>query len=108
MDAGSNPLLNYLEDLLQDSMSLSIAICAWEQRARLENMIAKHADGLGPKMRELLTQAQGILLYEHRLALLNRDIMVQAHRAVCGVALGVITLTSNGPASNARAALQGP
>ncbi|HLR29052.1 MAG TPA: amidase [Paenalcaligenes sp.] len=108
IDAGSNPLLNYLEGLLQDSMSLSIAICAWEQRARLENMVAKHADGLGPKLRELLTQAQGIHLDEHRLALLKRDIVDQAHRAVGSVADGLITLSANGPAPNAKEALQGP
>src|SRR5690625_7363796 len=108
MDAGSNPLLNYLEDLLQDSMSLSIAIGAWEQRASLENMVAKHADGLGPKLRELLTQAQGIHLDEHRLALLKRDIVDQAHRAVGSVADGLITLSANGPAPNAQQALNGP
>ncbi len=108
VEAGSNPLVNYLEALLQESATLSVAICAWEQRARLENMLAKHADGLGPKLRELLAQAQAISLDEHRLALLKRDILDQAHRAVASVADGLITLSANGPAPNAQQALNGP
>lgn len=108
IEPGSNPLLEHLEGLLQESVELSIAICAWEQRARLDNMVAKHADGLGPKLRELLAQAREISLDEHRLALLKRQILDQAHQAVGSIADGLITLSANGPAPDAQKALSGP
>lgn len=108
IEAGSHPLLNYFEELIHESVELSIAICAWEQRAQLENLVAKHKDGLGPKLRELLKKAQGMSLDEYRLALLKRQVLAQAHQALESVADALITLSANGPAPNAEIALTGP
>lgn len=103
---GTNPLVDYLEKLIQESASLSVSICAWEQRANLRNLVAQHPDALGPKLIELLEQANRISLDEHRLALLKRQIIAQAHQAVALVADGLITLSANGPAPIAKEALQ--
>lgn len=103
-----NPLVGYLEQLIQDSAELSVAICAWEQRANLKNLVENHPEHLGPKLKELLEQAEKITLDEHRLALLKRDVIDQAHRAVGAVAEGIITLSTNGPAPDADEALTGP
>src|SRR5690625_2013854 len=107
MTPESNPLVGYLEGLIQESAELSVAICAWEQRANLSNLARNHPQSLGPKLKELLVRAEKITLDEHRLALLKRDVIGQAHRALATVADGIVTLSANGPAPNAQEALAG-
>lgn len=72
MQPGENPALDALEAAVADSMALSTAMCAYEMRWSVENMIAQHQDGISDSLRARLVLGRSITLDAYRDLLRRR------------------------------------
>ena len=95
---GNNPLLELLEQAVQDATTKSMQLISWEQRWSLENLIEQHPGTLGPSLLDQLDSGRDMTLERYR-----QEILLREHARRCLLALthqcdALITLSSCGPA----------
>lgn len=93
-----NPLVEAFEQLISTSIILCRDICGWELRYSLRNFSARGHDLLSDSMKTRLDQASHMTPDDYRTALQQREAMRTAFRNLAGVADGMISLSSVGPA----------
>jgi len=91
-------LIEKFEQAIGDSLALCRDICAYELRWTLENLIERHGSGLSDSMMSRLDLARAMSRDDYRLALHLRDEARRAFAAIAGLADGLISLSSIGPA----------
>jgi Asp-tRNA(Asn)/Glu-tRNA(Gln) amidotransferase A subunit family amidase len=93
-----HPLIAHFEAAIGDSLALCRDICGYELRWTLENLVERFPTGLSDSMMSRLELARGMSIGDYRLALLKRQEAQQAFRAIAGLADGLISVSSVGPA----------
>jgi Asp-tRNA(Asn)/Glu-tRNA(Gln) amidotransferase A subunit family amidase len=93
-----SPLIEAFEQAIGESLALSRDICGYELRWTLENLIERFGAGLSDSMMSRLDLARSMGIDDYRLALLKREAAKRAFAAIGGLADGLISLSSVGPA----------
>jgi Asp-tRNA(Asn)/Glu-tRNA(Gln) amidotransferase A subunit family amidase len=93
-----SPLIEEFERAIGDSLALCRDICGYELRWTLENLIERFGSGLSDSMMSRLDLARAMSIDDYRLALLKRETAQRAFAAIAGLADGLISLSSVGPA----------
>lgn len=93
-----SPLLELLEQAVDDATTRSMRLISWEQRWSLENLVEQHPGTLGPSLLRQLESGRDMTLERYRQDILLRE---HAHRCLAAMATqcdGLIGLASCGPA----------
>ncbi|ONG50271.1 amidase [Pseudoroseomonas deserti] len=93
-----SPLIEAFEEGIGDSLALSRDLCGYELRWTLENLIERFGSGLSDSMMARLDLARSMTIDDYRAALLQREAAKRAFAAIDGLADGLISLSSVGPA----------
>lgn len=93
-----SPLIERFEQAIGVSLALCRDICGYELRWTLENLIERFGSGLSDSMMARLDLARRMSIDDYRLALLQREEARRAFAAIAGLADGLISLSSMGPA----------
>ena len=93
-----SPLIEGFENAIGQSLALCRDLCGYELRWTLENLIERFGSGLSDSMLARLELARAMSIDDYRLALLQRDAARRAFAAIAGLADGLISLSSVGPA----------
>ncbi|MCO6417684.1 amidase [Siccirubricoccus sp. KC 17139] len=96
-----SPLIEAFEQAIGRSLEICRDVCGFEQRWTLENLAAKHREGLSDSIYSRLVLAREMTLDDYRAVLLQRELARRAFAAIGGLADGVISLSSVGPAPRA-------
>jgi Asp-tRNA(Asn)/Glu-tRNA(Gln) amidotransferase A subunit family amidase len=95
---GEHPLLDALEEAVAEAMAISNAMCAFEMRWSVENLVAQHPDGISDSLRARLVLGRSITLDAYR-DLLRRRTEARARLAgMAPVVEGFIAPAACGPA----------
>jgi Asp-tRNA(Asn)/Glu-tRNA(Gln) amidotransferase A subunit family amidase len=97
----TNPLVEVFEQAIGTSLEICRDVCGFEQRWTLENLAAKHREGLSDSIFSRLVLSREMSLDDYRAVLLRREVARQAFAAIGGIADGIISLSSVGPAPRA-------
>lgn len=93
-----SPLLELLEQAVDNATVRSMRLISWEQRWSLENLIEQHPGTLGPSLLRQLDSGRDMTLERYRQDILLRE---NARRCLAALATqcdALITLSSCGPA----------
>ena len=93
-----SPLIEKFEQAIGVSLALCRDICGYELRWTLENLIERFGSGLSDSMMSRLELANRMTIDDYRLALNLREEARRAFAAIAGLADGLISLSSIGPA----------
>ena len=93
-----SPLIEKFEQAIGISLALCRDICGYELRWTLENLIERFGSGLSDSMMSRLDLAKSMTIDDYRLALNLREEARRAFEAIAGLADGLISLSSVGPA----------
>jgi Asp-tRNA(Asn)/Glu-tRNA(Gln) amidotransferase A subunit family amidase len=93
-----NPLIAHFETAIADSLAICRDICGYELRWTLENLVERFPTGLSASMMSRLELARTMSLDDYRRVLLLRQQAQEAFRAIAGLADGLISVSSVGPA----------
>ncbi len=98
MTRADNPLIEAFERVIGESLILCRDICGWELRWSLRAYAEKGENLLSDSMKQRLNQADGMSADDYRACLGKRERMRAALKDLDGLADGLITLSSVGPA----------
>lgn len=93
-----NPLLELLEQSVQDATTKSMRLISWEQRWSLENLIEQHPGTLGPSLLDQLDNGRDMTLQSYRQHILLRENARRCLSALATQCDALISLSSCGPA----------
>jgi len=95
---GSHKALDALEAAVAEAMAISNAMCAFEMRWSVENLIAQHADGVSDSLKARLALGRSLSTDDYR-DLLRRRTEARARLAVLGpIVDGFVAPAACGPA----------
>ena len=95
---GDSPLITHFEAAISESLAICRDVCGYELRWTLENLVERFPTGLSDSMMSRLDLARSMSLDDYRRVLLLRQAAQEAFRAVAGLADGLISVSSVGPA----------
>lgn len=98
-----SPLVEALENTIQDASALSMRLISWEQRWYLENLVEQHPGTLGPSLVRQLESGRAMTLEDYRTCLLEREHARQRLAALSTQCDALITLGACGVAPVAAA-----
>ena len=93
-----SPLIAHFEEAISESLAICRDVCGYELRWTLENLVERFPTGLSDSMMSRLDLARGMSLDDYRRVLLLRQQAQDAFRAIGGLADGLISVSSVGPA----------
>ena len=93
-----SPLIAHFEEAISESLAICRDVCGYELRWTLENLVERFPTGLSDSMMSRLDLARGMSLDDYRRLLLLRQQAQDAFRAIGGLADGLISVSSVGPA----------
>ena len=95
---GDSPLIAHFEAAISESLAICRDVCGYELRWTLENLVERFSTGLSDSMMSRLDLARSMSLDDYRRVLLLRQAAQEAFRAIAGLADGLISVSSVGPA----------
>lgn len=93
-----SPLIEMFERSIAESMAICRDVCGYELRWTLENLVERHPGKLSDSLMGRLHLARKMTLDDYRAVLERRETMQRSHAALSGLADGLISLSSLGPA----------
>ena len=93
-----SPLIEHFEAAISESLAICRDVCGYELRWTLENLVERFPTGLSDSMMSRLDLARSMSLDDYRRVLLLRQQAQDAFRAIAGLADGLISVSSVGPA----------
>lgn len=93
-----SPLIEHFEAAISESLAICRDVCGYELRWTLENLVERFPTGLSDSMMSRLDLARSMSLDDYRRVLLLRQQAQGAFRAIAGLADGLISVSSVGPA----------
>ncbi|MBN8872123.1 MAG: amidase [Rhodospirillales bacterium] len=91
-------LIEHFESTISQSLAICRDVCGYELRWTLENLVERFPTGLSDSMMSRLTLARSMSLDDYRKVLLLRQQARDAFAAIAGLADGLISVSSVGPA----------
>lgn len=93
-----SPLIEHFEAAISASLAICRDVCGYELRWTLENLVERFPTGLSDSMMSRLELARRMNLDDYRQVLLLRQQAQAAFQAIAGLADGLISVSSVGPA----------
>lgn len=93
-----SPLIAHFEVAVSESLAICRDVCGYELRWTLENLVERFPTGLSDSMMSRLDLARSMSLDDYRRVLLLRQQAQEAFKAIAGLADGLISVSSVGPA----------